>query len=72
MKDRSDEWNRIERSETEPYAYENVAYGKGDKSIGKDGLLINDIRITGQPSGKTKLDPYLLIPRYKFQMKQKF
>lgn len=72
MKDRSDECNGTESSETEPYSYENVAYGKGDKSIGKDGFLINDIGITGQPSGKTKLDPFLLIPRYKFQMNQKF
>lgn len=39
MHDKSDQWNRIGSSSTGPYAYENVAYGKGDTSVKKDGLF---------------------------------
>lgn len=35
----SDQWNRIGSSEIVPYAYENIAYGKGDKSVRKDKLF---------------------------------
>ena len=39
MRDKSDQWNIIGSLETGPYAFENVACGKGDKSVRKDGLF---------------------------------
>lgn len=39
MTDRLDPWNRTGSAEIDPYVYENVAYGQGDKSVGKDGLF---------------------------------
>lgn len=41
MCDRSEQWNRTESSEIDPYAYESTEYGKSEKSVGKDGLFNN-------------------------------
>lgn len=39
MTDRLDPWKRTGSSEIDLHVYENVAYGQGDKSVGKDGLF---------------------------------
>lgn len=39
MHARSHQGNGIGSPEVGPYAYESLTYGKGDKSVGKDGLF---------------------------------
>lgn len=59
MTDSLDPWNRTGSSEIDPYVYENVAYGQGDKSVGKDGLFNKWYWNNWEAIGKINLDSYL-------------
>lgn len=71
--DRSDQWNRTESLEIVPCIHENVAYGKGDKSVGKNALFNKWCWNNQAAIWKNKVVSIShFLYQDKFQMDQKF
>ena len=63
----TDQWNRIESSEINPYRYQQLIYNKGAKNIQWRKIVssVNNVGKTGLPHIKRKKLNYYLTPHTK-------